>query len=232
MAEDAQNIWDDFLICIDDPEDTKYETETAKLKLMNLATRDVLNRLLRNGISVSDGQEDISFTAGTQEVKILLSYNKLLYAKKYITSSSSADTDLIDDILYPIINEELAKKSQKPCFYFKVGDPDKSAPVYYYDYLGYYRVPSENFKIRLYYARRSHDTNIWLGLTASWGLGSLAGFEEGHLRNCIVYKMAELTSISDTEQRSVWENKYEAEILNILDVHENRMIQKEVVDVY
>lgn len=222
MSLNYQDIWDEFLICIDDTSDTKYTSDNDKIRLGNLATRAVLNRLDKEGISVADSYSDVSFTKGTQETAIT-TRSRVRFAKRYTTSSGSSDEDLVDDEIYPIIEEELAKRSENPCFYMREDITSSVILVY----LGYYRVPTEDMKFRYYYVTQKYSDTVWSTMSLPW----ISGFIERFLRDCIVCRMAYLSCISDIEQRSVWEIEYEKAIDNMIEAYDKKTIQKQVIDV-
>lgn len=199
-------------ICIDDLSNSRFTDDTYIFKLMNRAATEVANRLYSDlgyekGYLTSDIYE---FVANTQEIDII--YPRIKFIQKFDTD----DTTLLEDI-YPILDEETAKKSEYPCFYVRQFTKDNIK-------LGYYRIPNEGFKIRIFYYLFVPPG--WSDTLDLWALP----FDEQLGVNCIGYKVAMMVSMTDQEQRSVWENEYEKTYDILLNL-ERKTRAKEVVDV-
>ena len=213
-----------FRLLIDDVHETRF-SEAQVLLLMNRATHAVFAKLKAEGIYSNKIYEDVDFVVDTQEATLTLgkTYSKIYEIIKYQSAGDTADADLIDDVVYDILPEKLAKRSDKPCFYHRIEHTFAGISA---NYLGFYRVPSEAFSVRLYYAHEYTGSTYWTVIaTDTWSFG----WDANDVQDAIVYKMCELAAMSDTEQQSVYRNNYMEAMANIIKHDYQRTKPTEVV---
>jgi len=118
------------------------ETDDTLRLLINRGIRKVEKELLKNGIYLKKRIITLSFVSGVQEVDITNSFD--------ITRIIVLQDE--DGNIFDIAEEEVAKRSQQPCYYISrqvtitgvpLGDNQRN------DQLGYYQIPTSNWDINL-----------------------------------------------------------------------------------